>query len=566
MRINTNVQALNAYRQLSVSQGNVSKNIEKLSSGLRINRAGDDAAGLAISEKMRSQIRGLKMAERNSMDAVSLIQTAEGALQEVHNSLQRMRELSIQAANGTMAEEDRGAIQSEIDQLTFDIDRIAKTTQFNANPLLRGSLMAKPVITTNVADIKYAGSGTWQGTLVTEPTDKASVDFNLAAMADIADANTITINGKVYEFDNDNTITTSNIKVTMGVGGTAVVDTLNNLKAAIIANDDTFDSISSSVTGTILTLKTAKSMSPLEAQKFKVSKDATIGATSGFLKTGIVPATAAIEFTSSNTALYPKSIYLNFEEVPKNGDKMIIDGTTISFSNSSTAYASGTNSATIDITDKSVYDILHEVDQLLTTAQNAGKANAVTTHRANGNSLIMTTDKTEDGLGNGLEIQFIDNDFETYAGRDLQVNMQIGANDSENMKLSIGVVDSSFLGLARKADHKEIIKTAGVDAEAGISVMSEEDAQNAISQFDNAIRMVSESRSRLGAYQNRLEHTISNIGTTHENLTAAESRIRDADMAMEMSEFTKNNIINQAATAMLAQANQLPQGILQLLK
>ncbi|MCK9217707.1 MAG: hypothetical protein M0P77_07315 [Firmicutes bacterium] len=134
------------------------------------------------------------------------------------------------------------------------------------------------------------------------------------------------------------------------------------------------------------------------------------------------------------------------------------------------------------------------------------------------------------------------------------------------MTLLIGVIDSAFLGIARKADYKEVISTAGVDAEAGVSVLTEEDANNAITFFDNAIRLVSESRSRLGAYQNRLEHTLANVTTAAENLTAAESRIRDVDMALEMSEYTKNNIINQAATAMLAQANMIPQGVLQLLQ
>jgi flagellin len=172
----------------------------------------------------------------------------------------------------------------------------------------------------------------------------------------------------------------------------------------------------------------------------------------------------------------------------------------------------------------------------------------------------------EDENTKALYIQYKDNDFETHAGKELDIKLQIGANDSESMNLLIGVVDAAYLGIARKADHKGIISTAGVDAEAGISVLTAEDANNAIGFFDNALRIVSESRSRLGAYQNRLEHTINNLATAAENLTAAESRIRDVDMALEMSEFTKNSIINQAATAMLAQANQLPQGILNLLQ
>ena len=238
MRINTNIQAINAYRQLTVSQGKVSKNIEKLSSGLRINRAGDDAAGLAISEKMRSQIRGLHMAERNALDGVSLIQTAEGALQEVHNALQRMRELAIQSANGTMANDDRLAIQNEIDQLTYDIDRIAKTTQFNANPLLRGSLLSRPVITTNSPEIKYVGGGRWQGDVVAEPSERGEVEIKMTGIPE--DGKYLMINGKYYEFEKpDNPSNPDDPKWGVEAGRIAVrvgddeKETLQNLKKAI---------------------------------------------------------------------------------------------------------------------------------------------------------------------------------------------------------------------------------------------------------------------------------------------------------------------------------------------
>lgn len=166
-----------------------------------------------------------------------------------------------------------------------------------------------------------------------------------------------------------------------------------------------------------------------------------------------------------------------------------------------------------------------------------------------------------------MDIRIFDKDFVSTAGQELKLNMQIGANASESMEVSIGVMDAAALGLARAADHKTEITTPGANAVACIDVSSnQEAAKNAISIIDNAIHRVSEERSKLGAYQNRMEHTVTNLSTANENLTAAESRIRDADMAMEMTNFTKNNIINQAATAMLAQANQLPQGILQLLK
>ncbi|KAF0996474.1 flagellin [Geobacillus sp. TFV-3] len=274
MRINHNIQALNAYRNLAANQASISKNLERLSSGLRINRAADDAAGLAISEKMRSQIRGLQMAERNALDAISLIQTAEGALNEVHSILQRMRELAVQAANGTNQDTDREALDSEFQQLIEEIDRIGQDTQFN--------------------------------------------------------------------------------------------------KMNILAADQNID-------------------------------------------------------------------------------------------------------------------------------------------------------------------------------------IQLGANNGQTLTLS----------------WKQQLKgSLGEDAEdiSNLNIKTVTDAQNAITTLDNAIISVSKSRSKMGAYQNRLEHTINNLTTANENLTAAESRIRDTDMAMEMAEFTKNNILTQAAQAMLAQSNQLPQGILQLLK
>ena len=276
----------------------------------------------------------------------------------------------------------------------------------------------------------------------------------------------------------------------------------------------------------------------------------------------------AKEFYAPTESTNLKTAYLNFTELPKVGDMLIIDGIidgiTISFAGESVSYNAG--EAVVGVRDRTVYDIMAEVYNVITTAKNDSKDKALVGYKVNGNSLILTTNKTDDGKGNGLEIEYRDSDFETYAGKDMEINLQIGANDSESMKLLIGVMDAAFLGIARQADHKGVISTAGVDAEAGISALNEEDSNNAISFFDNAIRLVSESRSRLGAYQNRLEHTLANVTTTAENMTAAESRIRDVDMASEMSEYTKNNIINQSAIAMLAQANQMPQGILQLLK
>lgn len=447
MRINHNIQALNAYRNLSQTMSSTSKSLEKLSSGLRINRAADDAAGLAISEKMRSQIRGLSMAERNSLDAVSLIQTAEGALNETHSILQRMRELSVQASNGTLEDNDRGAIQAEMNQLTFEIDRIADTTQFNQKKLFSGAEKGRPFAEISSDQVTYQGTGTWKGTITADPTDPAQVvmDFSAAfgkQLSTAIDGKTFTINGKTYEIDITNGKTpglskSSNIAVNLttaqwkdnAANDTDAVSNINNLlgalTSAINANDPTF---------------TAKA----------------------------------------------------------------------------------------------------------TNAANTG----------------TTTDNI---INNGLAIQLIDKDFEANAGKDLEIQFQIGANSSETLTMSIGIMDAASLGLARDLQGNKIT-TPGLNAQAGVDVSTAQGASEAIDLIDQAIQKVSAERSKLGAYQNRLEHTVTNLQTANENLTAAESRIRDLDMAEEMTNYTRNNILNQAGQAMLAQANQLPQGILQLLK
>lgn len=613
MRINHNIQALNAYRQLSQNQGVVSKHLEKLSSGLRINRAADDAAGLAISEKMRSQIRGLAMAERNTMDGISLIQTAEGALGTTHEILQRMRELAVQAANGTLEEPDRAAIQNEIDQLTLEIDRIATTTQFNSKPLLRGAKEGRAFASSDAVTYTNANNGTWEGVITADSTSKGAVELflepgfgNLTEAQ--ADGITFEINGKIYELDVTGTGTTAgvgdkHVAVNIGSWATGGADpdedakinvnaVLAALKDAIMKNDPTFDSAASTVVDAVnttpsdgafdsntgkLVLKTVKNMTPDEAETVNVgAKDNTGAPLSGakFYEEG--KPTITVSTLKANTdATAEKTISLSFTETPKAGDMLVIDGVTIIFDDqSATGYDPAAKTLTVDVANKIMDEVLKDLDKQLTniTSNYPDDLAALNSHSISGNSLVLSTKKTDDGKSfgagsNGLDIRIFDKDFVSTAGQDLKLNMQIGANASESMEVSIGVMDAAALGLARAADHKTEITTPGANAVAGIDVSSnQEAAKNAISIIDNAIHRVSEERSKLGAYQNRMEHTVTNLSTANENLTAAESRIRDADMAMEMTNFTKNNIINQAATAMLAQANQLPQGILQLLK
>jgi flagellin len=387
VRINHNLSALNAWRQISLTNSNMTKTLEKLSSGLRINRAADDAAGLAISEKMRGQIKGLDMARKNAQDAISLIQTAEGALNEVHSILQRMRELAVQSASDTNTDVDRENIQAEIEQLRQEIDRIARSTEFNTKKLLNGNLES----------------------------------FRANAEANI-------VNGGIIDL---------------------TINTLNqNAKE-----------------GTYL----------VEVGQFRGSPTSALDVRITLVTTSSVYSTIVTSFAQGYVVV--------------GGVTLRWDSTVLSISNYN-GLPSG------EVIDAAV-------------ARIEGK----------------------------------------YTGSDYLV-FQIGANEGANMVGGIDAVNSKNLGLITSL----------------IDVTSQDGAERVISLIDAAIDKVSGIRSKLGAMQNRLEHTIANLGVSSENLTSSESRIRDADMAKQMMFFTKQQILIQSGMAMLAQANTLPQNILQLLR
>ena len=372
MIINHNLPAMNSYRQLGTNQTNATKSMEKLSSGLRINRAGDDAAGLAISEKMRGQVRGLNQAQRNSQDAISLIQTAEGGLSEVHNILQRMRELATQASNDTNTDQDRQELQKELNQLTSEINRIGNNTEFNQKKLLNGSQELDNASATNT---KVASAGAVSGGgLHMQVGANSMQNFTIDIFDMRAEA--------------------------LGVAGTA------NSSGAISASSTTFR-----------------------------ATDTSVGTEKYYDETGK-------EVAAGNKARTDNGSIISAELVAKSADAV---------------FASGAQNNLTDV----------------------GNATGAQTH--------------------------------------------------------------------------------------ALDIRSHKTATAAISVIDAAINQVSAERSKLGAFQNRLEHTISNLANSSENLQAAESRVRDVDMANEMMAFTKNNILSQASQAMLAQANQRPQSVLQLL-
>ncbi|WP_102335580.1 flagellin N-terminal helical domain-containing protein [Salimicrobium jeotgali] len=394
MRINHNIAALNTHRQLNSANNAQSNSMEKLSSGLRINKAGDDAAGLAISEKMRGQIRGLDQAGKNAQDGISMIQTAEGALNESHSILQRMRELAVQSSNDTNTESDRKELQKEVNQLTQEIDRIANTTEFNTQKLLDGS--------------KVGLKDKVEGSLTLQNNSTAAVTATMGASTDnIAKSGTITIT-RTSEENSDET--DFSISDPNGLGSVALSGDLAEL---------TSDSL-------------------------------TDGATT--------PTTDKIKLVNLGNMKSGESITISL-------GKMEAEATTVSDA----------------------------------------------------------------------------------------FSFQIGANTGQNMLVGINSMKAEDLGVTNGSGK-------------GIDITSAEKATAAITSLNTAIEKVSGERSKLGAFQNRLEHTINNLSTSSENLTAAESRIRDVDMAKEMMNQTKQSILSQASQAMLAKANQQPQGVLQLLR
>ena len=459
MIINTNIASLNTIRQLGVNEKAVQSSLAKLSSGFRINSAADDAAGLAISEKMRGQISGLKQASSNAQNSINLVSTAEGALNETTSILQRMRELAVQAANDTNTATDRAALQTETSQLIAEIDRIANTTQFNTQNLLTGALGLSTTDGANIQRLSQTAdtkSGTLTFTANGTMATAAKVTLTLAGgvtTVNSSDSLTVVVNGKTY-----------NIATSAG----QTIDDLAKQTAAITGLDVTFDSSTGDLTFTTKDANADQSISV---------KETTANALDG-----------STDFSSAvaNTGT--------------NASGLTAAGATFSYYGNNVTVTSG-NFKGLSFTLQ---------------ADTAGGATA----SVNGESITV---------GSGL-------------------TMQIGANQGQTMTVNINAMDSANLG----------VSSVDVTTQAG--------ASNAITAIDNAINSVSTERSKLGAYQNRLEHTINNLGTSAQNITAAEASIRDVDMAAEMTNFQKNNILQQAAQAMLAQANQQPQGVLQLLR
>lgn len=549
--------ALNTHNQLTMNNNMAAKSVEKLSSGYRINSAADDAAGLAISEKMTAQIRGLDQASRNAQDGISLVQTAEGALSETEAILQRMRELSIQAANDTNTSDDRDAMQLEIDQLSQEIDRIAETTEFNTKKLLNGNAASTATIgTTNDANIDSAqmqgaeleggeytlevsSNSTGQITSVSDgdgSTDTTGLEAaNAVALTDPA----VSSYG-LYEIQVEDG-TNSGKKVTL-TAPDGTVTSLDDQDATADITIGDFTIAANSITGN----GTVEVM--VETTELEVTDVVDAG-------TGLDGETDIV-VSDPSTASYG-SYQLKVEEDSDNAGMStltLIDATTGEEVASQNNVATGTDGAgtttelagiTIDneqITGTGTVEFEVEGDHTFTLTDSDGNVVATETVTDHNQSEVEIA---------GMELEYntdIQDGTTDIVVTNDSLTMQIGANAGQTMDVAINDMSADALDV----DDLDLTTAEG--------------AEQAIESLDNAIKSVSNERAKLGAYQNRLEHTINNLSTSSENLEAAKSRIKDVDMAKEMMEFTKYNVLQQSAQSMLSQANQQPEQVLQLLR
>ncbi|CEP78338.1 flagellin N-terminal helical domain-containing protein [Defluviitoga tunisiensis] len=515
MRINHNISALNAWRSLDQVNSSMGKTLEKLSSGLRINRAGDDAAGLAISEKMRGQIKGLDMAVKNAQDAISLIQTAEGALTETHSILQRMRELSVQAASDTNTNVDRNQIQAEIDQLREEIDRIARTTEFNTMKLLDGKIESfRPeadvkVVTGGNFDLQASlkgtalgamtvASGTSLGEVEVESGDNTAVvslelnDLELGAVTvkliDTGESNADGIGTIQITYNNVN----FNIEGLDLNTNQTVSTTVGDLKFDFVLSDSKIDSIKVSL-ATSKAVDAPEGSYVVEVGQFKGEGTSPLDVRVNYFNDEGLVTSPIVDFSEGKASIDNVSMTASKE-----------DG----FSVSVKALSFTWNTDVYDINDF--------------------------------NGALPMEAVIDSGVVRAEERWY----------DDTSLVLQIGANEGHNIVLGIDDMSAKALGLTTSS----------------LKATDQDSAERSIMVVDAAIHKVSTARASLGAVQNRLEHTISNLGVASENLTAAESRIRDVDMAKEMMAFTKQQILMQSANAMLAQSNMIPQNVLQLLR
>jgi flagellin len=548
---------------MGISELDGSKSMEKLSSGFRINRAGDDAAGLAISEKMRAQVRGLNMASKNSSDTISLIQTAEGALGETHSILQRIRELAVQSANDTNTDSDRKELQNEVVQLKAEIDRIGNTTEFNTKKLLEGS--AKGVSDEVPGEVRLNNNSSltldptamtkavatdknfmFDGAYMLVRTGKTNENFNLN------DWKMVGPDGQEYKFAGATTAAT--IADLTALAGTIATGTVTLTAGGDIATNIT---TGGDLAGTVVTKLAAGSV---------LAKDSTFNSAVGDLNIEVNGKGVLITKGTSTG-----SVMVGDNVLAAGGTMTLDDGTvlendasgvvTIASGHLTLAAATATASTVTKVAKDSTLAVgstLAGSAALVAGSVISGAKTSVDggiTFETDGTGITFSSNAGEkltadlNKIAVGESVTFIFSEYQAPTSNlNESIMSQLGANSGQTAFVSMGDMRAKALGVA------------------GIDVSTKWGSATAIETVNNAIQKVSHQRSSLGAIQNRLEHTIKNLDTAAENLQAAESRIRDVDMAKEIMEFTRNNILQQASQAMLAQANSQPQSVLALLR
>ena len=656
MIVQHNLTAMNANRQLGISTSALAKSTEKLSSGYRINRAADDAAGLAISEKMRSQIRGLDQASTNASDGISMIQTAEGALNESHSILQRMRELCVQAANGTETDEDRGNIQDEIEQLQEELDRIASDTEFNEMKLLDGSLSAastggsaagpkfgiyddqlKGFITSDVkgVTVNVANSATIGGESAVWDATGKTMTLNLAQGMTYTQSEIDELIREAKQEDSTATGTPADLSINLKYGA-LTVDSSYTSDATVAGVKGTTENVRFNTPTTLEAGLGGAKLTVMNATNtdYTVTIKSDTGVAAGKETATLAGNAITVTLSATGQSYTQEDINrliaskANVDGVAVQLDKEITTTTTAVATGTATGVAWNSQGGivvphptnvgqTIPITNQFVgvnnivltsnkygadTNVTVNIDFSARAGQEECTVTAPATYDSNGKivtpaiySLSLSSGKeyteedieallAEEGLSMDVTLSgpnpdepntlFITDsaatcklqlafgaglgDEDAYLGETKYgtqaggkgIILQVGANEGQTMSFSIEDMSATALG----------INASNVD------LSTQTGASNSLGKIDDAIAKISKQRSLLGAVQNRLEHTIANLDNTAENLQAAESGIRDVDMASEMVTMSKYNILQQAGQSMLAQANQATQGVLSLLQ
>lgn len=554
MRINYNISSIIARNALQNNDTRLSASIERLSSGLKINSAADDAAGLAISRKMSAQIKSLDQANKNANDGLSVVNTADGAMGEMHAILQRMNELAIQSANGTNANSDREQIQLEIDQLVAEIDRIADTTQFNAQNLLDGSFAYKGYTNTENIKVKSYGDGVANGTyLIGTVTYNHYEDYTI-----YEDKDKIAKKEKRIEAENPENIknalmTDADLEAQAAANPNIKVDEYKGFPdtARVILDDEDIIIKANNEFEIKLTMNNREALKTTDSE---------------------------IANTTTSSVSYKTYTYHNIAVLDENGSRYNISN--ISYTEEDSKWFSGSKEIELKNLKEDFEELFkdkypsRDLDDIEITGFGQSADGFTMSYKVNGGnveniSLKLYQDKDE--LGNTVQPQKELNDYLYSTTDTVKTTYTIGGNSiDEAIKLDMTGMGAMCLQVGANEGQEILVEIPALNAiylgVDNLDISTEETATAAIDIIGDAINFMSAVRAKIGAYANRIEHTITNLDTTEENMTASYSRIMDVDMAEEMTEYSTVQVLVESSTAMLAQANERPQSVLQLLQ